>query len=306
MTNPNYDFWRARLAGDMSPATNEMPMCGFWRVRERKGSAFVPLAIFEQPGGIVGWLGRHLSGQLINGERLNDLWVHANANAVSEATYRAVAERGEGWPDQDAAVAAMGHNSNAVSDAEQIKSQIESAAVGAKDYAEIKDDEHQKRAQTLRDRLLELRDNADLARETEKKPFLEGGRAVDAKWKPLVDMAQNAAGIIRNSMKAWENVKFNAEQAALAEREKLIAAGVRIPENAPIPPPAAKKIKGASGRAASVRTIDVVVITDINKVFAQFKSHSDVATVLHKLAKEAHANGIKVDGVEIKQERDVR
>lgn len=303
MTNPAYNFWRQRLAGDMSPATNEMPMCGFWRVRERKGGPFMPLAIYPSHSiGIVAWLGSHVSGRQIEGEELNDRWVWANANPISEDVYRRVAENGEWWPDQDAsATASVGHNSGAVTDEEQIKSQIEAAAEGVKNYAEIVDNNQQARAQTLRDRLLELRGNADRAREAEKRPFLEGGREVDARWKPLVDSAQMAANTIRKAMTVWENKKLDTETA---ERDKLVAAGVRLPENAPAPP--IRKIKGASGRAASVRTIDVIVITDIDKVFAQFKGHDDVFAVLHKLAKEAHTVGTKVEGIEIKQERDVR
>lgn len=302
MTNPAYNFWRARLAGDTSPATNEDPQCGFFRVRERKGGPFVPLAIFEDGSRIIGWLGPNPTGRVLVDEELNTRWAWCNTHAVTEVVYRAVAERGEGWPDQDASVAAMGHNSNAVSDAEQIKSQIESAAVGAKDYAEIKNADQFARSQDLRSRLLELSRTADNRRKELKKPHQDAADGVDADWMPAVKAAKAAADKINAAQNTYSTRLLREREAAEAkiatEKAALEAKGVRLPDLAP-PPPLPSKVRGASGRGANVGTRTVVKsVTDWPALFAFFQSDEGIQSALLKLANKAVEGGQPVPGVE--------
>ena len=278
-------------------------MPGFWRVRERKGGAFVPLAIFKNGNNtIVGWLGSHPDGRAIVGEELNTRWVWANVNPITESLYRAVAEDGANWPDQDAAVAAMGHNSNAVSDAEQIKSQIESAAAGTKDYAVIADADQFARSQDLRSRLLELSRTADGKRKELKKPHQDKADAVDDEWMPVVKSAKAAADKINAAQNDYSTrlvrERQAAEQKIETDKASLEARGVRLPDLAP-PPPLPTKVKGASGRAASMGTRTVVKsVTDWPALFAFFASDEGIQSALLKLANKAVEGGQTVPGVE--------
>lgn len=264
----------------------------------------MPLAIYPSHSmGIVAWLGSHVSGRQIEGEELNDRWVWANANPISEDVYRRVAENGEWWPDQDAsATASVGHNSGAVTDEEQIKSQIEAAEKGVADYATIADGDHFSRSQTLRSRLLELSREADDKRKKLKRPHQDAADAVDDTWQPLVKSAKAAADKINAAQNDYSTrlvrEREAAEEKIAEEKAALEAKGVRLPDLAP-PPPLPSKVRGASGRGANVGTKTVVKsVVNWTALFDHFKADEGIQAALLKLANKAVEGGQSVPGVE--------
>lgn len=64
--------------------------------------------------------------------------------------------------------------------------------------------------------------DADAARTEEKKPHLEAGKAVDAKWKPLIDGANLAVDACKKTLAPWL-MKLEAEKRAAAEAARLEA-----------------------------------------------------------------------------------
>ncbi len=100
----SYDYWRKALAGEKPVMYVDSPELGFYRCgiyskepnKARKRVGWSPVAIFPNGEGIVAVVaGREVSDR----DRLNELWSYVAGNPISEETYRAVAEKGENWPD---------------------------------------------------------------------------------------------------------------------------------------------------------------------------------------------------------------
>ena len=319
----DYTMWEALLAAkvagvDPPPIDPNEPAVGFYRSR-RKGQPYVPVTIWIDDGELC----CQMNGEDIAAQKIIDSWPFISKNPVSHPQYEFYMANGR-WEDADEVVhgqmteRGIGDN-NPPDEMELMKEQIESASAGVAAYAEISDDAQQARAQSLRSRLLELSTGADKLRETEKAPFLTGGKAVDKKWKPLVDAAKAAADTIRTAMSRWETAKatkLREEQAEIARKAREAAAAaekagkpltvVHVP---PPPVSAPQPIKGGYGRAASARPVKVVkAITDQAVLYEYFKGYPEVVDCLMALAKKQ----VKMypdsppPGVEVKEEMDVR
>jgi hypothetical protein len=281
---------------------------GFYRTRRGKAASFEPVSIFLHEGTPFALR----SGEAV---KVESVWPGCALNPIKYEEYERVAEKGLAWSDADETVeqlAQMGDNSNAfaaLDPAEVYDKEIEIAEQGVAKYPEIVNDEMQARAQALRSKLLELSTGADKERETRKRPLLEEGKKVDGKWMPLVKRAKAAADRLREVMSAWETKKFRAEQEAERKRAAQIAAAQQMGLEVD-PPPATPlrnggPIKGASGRAASVRVVKVAVIVDQQAVYDFFKGRPEVLKLLTELAQRAVDLGNDVPGIEINNERRV-
>lgn len=71
--------------------------------------------------------------------------------------------------------------------------------------------------ETLLDMARKAAKAADDARTAEKKPHLDAGKAVDAKWKPLTDSAARIADLCKRVLTPWRE-KVEAERVAEAAR----------------------------------------------------------------------------------------
>lgn len=313
----DYTYWRNALAGDFGPVHDSDPQAGFYRKRVSRGGPFVPVAIFEHEGKPVA---------LVNGSQADadEVWTYVCQHPIKEDWYH-TKMGGAPWPDEDGAVAASlapppaGHNNPPQDEAEVLSGQIDAAAAGIGDYAEIKDDETAARAQSLRSRLLELSGDADKKREAEKAPHLEAGRAIDKKWQPLVKAAKAAADRIRDALGAHETRKARAaaEAARKVEEERrrleALAAKARpaaklLPPAAAPPPPAPEPvtaIRGAYGRAAAVKVVKVATVTDQDAAYGYLKNRPEVVDLIAKLAQRAVDAGYDVPGTEVSTERKV-
>ena len=183
----------------------------------------------------------------------------------------------------------------------------------------IADDEVQARAQSLRDMLLGFKAAAEKAHKVEKAPHLEAGRAIDRKWFDVRDLAEAAANALRSAMSVWETAKFQKQQAAEKVAQDALRkaqdaaekAGAPLPPlAAPPPPPAAPaRIKGGSGKAASVATItQVESVSDWSALAAFLCLQPEVQTALLKVANsmlKADATA-KIPGIVSQQVRDVK
>lgn len=303
---------------------------GFFRKRrEARGPFSVGAAIFVHDGEIVALVDKRQE----NAERE---WLYLAKFPVTEAAYRSWEVNGL-WPDDpqdllacetevDPAIAAslmaptVGHNNPPQDEAEILKGQIDAASAGAADYAEIKDDETAAKAQSLRSRLNELSGTADKKREALKRPHLEAGRAVDERWNPMVKAAKAAADMIAKALGAHETRKAREAERVRQEQEDIrikaeraAARAAAAGKPAPAPPPPAPEpapaptatIRGAYGRAATVKAIKIARVTDQAALYPFLATHKELIDLMAALAQRAVTAGLAPPGVEITEEKKV-
>jgi hypothetical protein len=314
-------WWRNAVATKTVEEIHDgEPRSGFYRNR-RKGEMAKAVAFWIDTKS--GAQRCQVNGEDVDEQKAMEIWPYAAKEPITHEMFKVFADTGK-WPDMDESAMAtlpgqrevMGNNNPPTDPLTILTEQIESAKAGISQYANIDSDEKSAAAQSLRSRLLELGGDADKKRETEKKPHWDAGKAVDQKWKPLVDMAQNGANALRDALRGWEREKdrrlaaANLEVMRKAQEDAAKAAKegkpLPPPPAPPPPPPVAAPIKGAYGRAASVRMVNVVTVTDYLAVFHAFKARAELQEFLHKMAKASIDAGHEVPGTTVTKEKDVR
>lgn len=312
-------WWQNALKGDIGPMHEGEPQQGFYRTRF-KGGKWEPVAIwFDEETGK--WLAYRSGREVDPGEA----WNFCRTHPITRAAYDA-AMNGQPFPDEDetvaAQVAAAGHNSGENDRVDEIADQIEAALAGMKAYEKITDDATAAKALSLRNRLNELSREADKKRDELKRPHLEAGKAVDAKWQPLVKKAKAGADQVRDAIGSWETHKLQeerkrqreAEQARLAaeqaaREQQAETAVMEAPAPAPAPAEAVPApIKATYGKAASVKVVTVVKdVTDWPALAVYMSGHPDAQDVLKKLAQRAlDAGRTNIPGITTEEKANVR
>jgi hypothetical protein len=326
----------AILASGLKIIENE-PLSGYYRCAAVKDGPLLPVAIWRDGGQLCVLR----SGEAVALERV---WPYCVWNPISYDWYELVMEQGGTWPDAapEATVQALpaevsrevigGNNPPDDEDeAASIKNKIEQAkGVAETLYANIATQEEADAAQAMRSRLLALSGEADKKRETEKRPHFEKAKAVDTKWQPIVKMGKDTADWIRGKLSEFvtaqarkeaeqrriEEVRL-AEEQAREEAERAAAdpqwdAGEqpgpeRIVEPEPPAPaaPTATTIKGATGRAATIRVIKLAKVVDYDKAYAHLKAIPEIKQAIDKVAQRMITAGHDVPGVEVDERRDV-
>jgi hypothetical protein len=320
-----YDWWRRALAGEpiggaALPVNDSDCQPGFWRKRTSRAGPFVPVATWLQDGKMIA---------LVDGREADaaEAWTYICRYPITEEQYHSRVQTGT-WHDEDSNVSqslappSAGHNQPPQDEAEILASQIDAASANAAEYETISDDATASKAQSARARLNELSGQADKRREALKKPHLEAGKAVDATWQPLVKRAKAAADAIASALGAHETRKAReaaeiarkAEEARrMAEQEALKAAEAGKPAPAPVaapptPPVAAEPttaIRGAYGRAASVKTVKVATVTDYAAAAGYLINQAGVKDAIDKAAQKAVDAGFDVPGVTVEEHKKV-
>lgn len=310
-----YEFYYAALensaeVGKSLPVHEGDPQAGFYRKRKFKGGPFVPVAIWRDGESMVALCDEKSADPA-------ELWTFVCRNPITEAAYHKAVKTGE-WDD---VAPGVGHNSGDDDPFESLSDQIAAAGKNVATFSKIEDDEAQAKAQSARARLNELSNEADKIRKREKEPHFEAGKAVDAKWQPLVKDAKAGADAIAKAMGAYETEKARkaaearrkAEEEARKreeERRAAEAAGKPAPEPEPAPisepEPAPTTIKGGYGRAASVRVVRIVAqVTDWGALWGFLREHPELKDNMIRLAQRALDKGHEVPGVAVDEERRV-
>lgn len=323
-----WTWWQAALKNPAKIGSKELPVHdsdprqGYFRVRYGKDKPFEPVAIWKDEDGK--WLA-YRSGREVNAEAI---WTSCCRNPVTHAAYLAAVD-GKGWPDDDKVVAlqvvpaepSIGDNSGEVDQSETLKDQIDAALAGMTAYAKVSDDETAAKALSLRNRLNELSGQAEKIRVKQKEPHLEAGKAVDAKWQPLVKSAKAGADKVRDAIGSWETEKLRrqreadrkAEDARRAAEEAArehqgdtavidAPATVAPAETAPAP------IKASYGKAASVSVKNVVKdVTDWKALAIYMCEHPVMQDTLRTLAQRAlDAGRTNIPGITTEEKAAVR
>jgi len=339
----SYNWWRNALKGEFGPIYESDPQPGYYRMRKGKGGPWVPVAIWAEPAEFAAPSDLNSSGLRLNclvgglDRDAHEVWTWCCRYPVSYEAYVAVAERGEGWPEDlpaelhaelerfdrsrhgDAvrgtslpvtssgsasasissstaiSTASIGHNSSGVAEAESFIEEIEIVLKSANDWLEglgsIASQVEADKAANYAERFSNLETRAEEARTLEKRPVLDLGRQIDAKWKPVIAKASD--GKVR--------MKKALEPYLIAERDRRIARGSNANE---IEPPRA----GTSGRRIGLRSRQVISITDQNALNLHYQTDpriwldKSVKDLVQKLAETDLMAGLSIPGASLIEE----
>ena len=348
VTEPTWDYWQAALAGTAGATSEGYPEQGFWRKPNQKGG-FDAVAIWWQDGQ---WWAR------LGADRYEDaiqIWTWCAKHPIAHEEYEKVLAGGT-WSNLDPVVAeqiaegqagkkaqarreaAAGNNSSEADPAEILKDQIEAALKGVDAYGKIESDEQAGAAISLRNRLNELKNEADKLREKMVRPHLDAQQAINGKWMPLVKGAEAGGKKLVKLCEVWESAKLaerrKAEAEALARaraREEderrlqdaqaaAMADGRELPPHDPetgeliefppdeLPPaPAKTQVRGSYGKAAAITVKKAVTaIDDIDALFAFMRERTEVHDCLFKLAQRAVDAGHEVPGVTVEEKAKMK
>lgn len=235
----------------------------------------------------------------------------------------------------------MGHNMlaasrhlDALEDARSLASVVDAWQAQVGEIARSDDAEH---ARDLLARLTSAARSAESERVAEKEPHLAAGRAVDAQWKPVLELLAAAKKPIEALLSAWlkrERERLAAEAAAAREaaakaeaeaRAKLeAAAGIEQATVAAAQVEAARaatadaarlakarpQVVSATGgaRAASLRMTYRARCTDVLKAVRRYKGRPELIECLERLASadaRAAKGQIEIPGFEVIAEERV-
>lgn len=326
----DFAWWSAALAGTRGPIYDGEPQHGFYRQRQqgkdkRTAGPYEPVAYWKDE--TTGELRCHVNGRAPDQQRALEIWPYVSANPITAEAYWHFMDNRR-WLDEDqaAANAAKGPEIDPEQDpVASLKAELAAAKAGVPAYKTIDSDEQSAKAQTLRSTLTAIKNKAQNTYEALNRPLLDEQQRIRKVWFPIRDDAEKEAESLRKAMAGWENVKLEnrrkadaiAEEATRAHAKATEAAAARNepappppaaappPNTAAIPPPSTK-IKGASGRAASVQLKKIVTAIDIDKAFAQFRDEPELYAFLLDLSQKTVTAGFIAIGATIEEKADIR
>ncbi|MEQ1518538.1 MAG: hypothetical protein ABL931_18815 [Usitatibacteraceae bacterium] len=303
------------MAGKKPTIDADSPQCGFYKIRDGKDGPWLPVMI-RMDGDVM----RCRVGDNSDADPIK-IWTWCAARPISKEDAKHAFETGSFPGDAPT----IGDNSGEVGIADQIKDY----AAQALDWfrkSGIKDEKSKDMAANYRAELLRMSKEADTSRVAEKKPHDDAAKAVQAKWKPVIDTADCAAEELRAGLTAFmtaEKRRLEAEQRAKWEAEQKAAAVARaeieahrekqmrddpiaaltspepeLPMAPPPPEPVKVQAGGQRGRKTGLREVTRYVVTDHAKALAFFAESEDVRELVGKLADRSSKAGVAVPGVE--------
>lgn len=312
-TRDDYAFWRAGLAGITMAVQDGHPQPGFYRTRRSKGSQWQPVAIWRHEGALYALCGEA-------SVEPTEIWIGCARHPVTEADYRHAATTGT-WPGaiveaepaaaKPVAVTLYGIE-EIVGPAPPDHNKAPADEPGAALMAEI--DETVSRAKSwLVGRTIVSQADADACEawiaslsktgkaaeqqhKVEKAPHLEAGRAVDARWKPVLMSCEGAVRMLKAALTPF------LRQREVEKREqasKAIAAGAQ-----PVRSDVRATTSGTHGRKVSMRTRRRAEIKDYPAALAFFADHPEVKALVQTLAQKVASVGGTVPGVEVITEQE--
>lgn len=311
-----FEWWREALKGNAGPISESEPKSGYFKLKDKAG-VWRPVAIWEKDGDLVCRVAGEQRPPL-------DIWTWCAKNPVSKEDAKHAFEHGA-WPGD---VPQIGDNSGMLSLPEEINDAATTALAWLVKSG-ISDKASADQAANWRTRLLELGKRADKQRESEKRPHDDAAKAVQAKWKPVVEEAETAAAKIRDALTVWmraEDAKARAEaeakrkiaeEAARKAREAADAARAEaasrnlpppleplyVPQSMQVAEPPKVQAGGQRGRKTGLRNVTVYEVTDYDAALAHVKGHDDVRAAVEKVCRAMAKAGAAVPGVTEKTEQ---
>jgi hypothetical protein len=323
---PNYAFWQNALAGRPQPVHDGDPQPGFYYQRRKDGPR-LPVAIwFSDAGDPLALVGFDGTAKLGNAA---EIWSWVCQYPVTEEIYRAAFAAGA-WPDDPPPARGSVPGDNLPADpAEAMRLELEAELENAKDFlnARIDTQADADKAAVWARRVGELSTKADEARKEEKEPHLTASRAVDDKWRPIVEGAKELSRLLKKHLEGFLLRQREAEAARRREQEAeaqrlreaaatafesgspnaetigtALAKQADIAETVAALPPQAGRA-GRTGARVALRTVYVAVITDFDACYAALKAHPDMKDFVQQLADRACRAKVPLAGVEFRPEQ---
>jgi hypothetical protein len=336
ITQPDqFEEWRRALASGKPVAYERgQPRAGYYRLRARNFDRSIrwdALAIWRDEDSLEWYATRTGPYPAPTGaDAIEELFVNANSTPISYELFESIMAGGA-WPDAVAPVETAPELPPHEAAAAELKAQQDAikawlAELGHKPQTQEEAD----RAANWATAFAAIESKAEKLRKAEKAPFLEQADVVDAKWVPTREAAKIAkawakklsddfaiAETARRKREAdAENARLAAEYAAakaaedarLANEERLRARGAHVPEFAPPPkvePPkavVAEPVKlGTTGKRQSLVKTTTYEIIDAGALLRwladrNIKSEALLAAALAD-AKTLLAGGFEVPGV---------
>src|SRR5215831_15907232 len=193
----NYLAWER---GENPPAYLNQPEAGYFREphkdRFNGRYTYTPIIYFpdETNERLVGRRGAWPNGAELSEEEVIEKWNNGlHAHRVKQQEYRQVAAEGGLWSDESPSAPLQGHNQPPEPESfEELKAAVEDAEHEANGYLEglpIADQAEADKISNVAHRLAELHKLINDKRKEEKQPYVDGGDAVERKWKPLIAAA---------------------------------------------------------------------------------------------------------------------
>lgn len=335
MTTAQYKWWQTALKDPTKigtaalPVHEDEPQVGFYRKRNKEGSD-QPAAIWINPKGDMV---AELDGRVADPQQI---WTWVCRNPVSYENF-CTAANGKGWPDDPPT--GVGHNrpDDEAGPFESLSFELEAEKEQADEFlkTDITDQTQADTAAAWANKLAKIETGAEKYRKAEKEPYLEAGRAVDSKWRPIIEVAADYKTKLKRHLDAWlrkqqaaeEKRQHEAEEAARraeleAEEKAKIAAAeeTRSGEDAEKAKAEAdeasakaekaaaeaqpKKTKaGRTGATVSLRTFVSAKIVDYEKALIALGSHPEMKALVQQLANRAVKAGKELDGIERVEEK---
>lgn len=285
--------WERRLAGDTSVPTHDGdPDYGFYRVPRGDGFDAVAYWCDKDDGG----LRCRINGRDVSSQVGCEKWTWACERPISYELYTDVLA-GKPWPDLHEAVT-RSNQAPADDSLDALKDRIEDLSREADKITEVKSQSDADRAADLANKLGELQTTADDCRAAEKRPHDDAAKAVQTKWKPVIDAADAAKRRIKGVIAKFLTAKEAAERLA---REEAAKAGAWVPQ--PEQQRASTTKAGTRGRAVALRTVKDATITDRAAVLAFFAGGQAMTEFLQAQAEKAVRAGVEVPGVTITERK---
>lgn len=348
MTEHTWDWWKAAL-GDKAKIGKELaihenePHIGYFRKRAGRGEiGWIPVAIIEQGGELIAVVGPWAEGHRVPA---GQEWTWCCRQPVSYRAYQDVAVNGGEWPDSIKTImtdrpGAEGGDGREILIGDNQPEDAEDPLTGLRDAiedlvgqalaeagkagnptAETWGPEWKVKADRLANysaAISALGKRVDAAFETEKRPHLEAGRAVDNRWRPIKTRRDEAVKKIKALLTPFlqaqrdhdaEERRKEAEAARLASVPSLDTTAEE--QRAPVE---VKAKAGTMGRTVGLRKVYRAKIVDpvawATSLLNAENPHPDVMEVLQRLADRVAEHAFKgmavYPGIEAREEEVAR
>lgn len=298
MSAEPYAFWRAQLAGTPIDLDDKLPRCGFYRKSDQ------PIAIWMNGDEMVAKVGNG-KVKAADASFAEQVFAWCCRNAISHDVYTAVLA-GEPWPDAPPDVKGE-IGGNLPSDPfERLKIELEAHEERIALFLKtpIADEERATKAGLWSGKVAGLGKDLNALREAEKRPHDEAAKAVQAKFKPQVDLADALAKKLKLHLEPWltaKKRKAEAEERERLEAERKAAESLEMP--APPPREIARQPSKVVTGGVSIRTRKDVKINDVVAAATFFAAREKVDTklldIITTLARREALAGYTVPGVEV-------
>lgn len=259
-----FHWWREALAGRVGEIHEDQPQPGYYWMRDGRGGLRLPVAIWSDASGamicrvgdkvrdaaeIWTWVAKNpvseaharqafadgtWPGDVPQGSREDSAVQTVTASGVQTSAAPVVAsvDRPALHPETIAQAAGpreavIGDNSGKLTLIEEIEDAAAQAHAWLK-TARIEDQVAADTAGNWRERMLSLSRQANKQRAEEKRPHDEAAKAVQAKWKPPIELAETAAVALRKAVEPYlkaeqDRLRKDAEERARIENERRMA-----------------------------------------------------------------------------------